>query len=68
MGQQPGRDYDSFVVRLWHQAESNELLRAEIEHVQSGAVDTRLSASWEWLRDRLRAFVSRSNSNGGNAS
>ena len=67
MGQPLGRDYDSFVVRLWHQAESNELLRAEIEHVQSGAVDSRVGASWEWLRDRLRASISRSDK-GGNLS
>jgi hypothetical protein len=57
MDHQPGRDYDSFVVRLWREASTGNLLRAEIEHVQSGTVDARSGVSWDWIRERLHASL-----------
>jgi hypothetical protein len=55
MDRQPGRGYDSFVVRLWREARTGDLLRAEIEHVQSGSVHARSGVSWDWIRERLQA-------------
>ena len=60
MDQPPGRDYDSFVVRLWREARTGDLLRAEIEHVQSGSVHARSGASWDWIRERLHASLEHS--------
>ena len=59
MRREPGHGYDSFVVRLWHEAATGALLRAEVEHVQSGSVDTRVGNSWDWVRDWLRRCVDR---------
>jgi hypothetical protein len=59
MRREPGRGYDSFVVRLWHEASTGNLLRAEVEHVQSGSVDVRPGGSLDWIRDWLRARVNR---------
>jgi hypothetical protein len=54
MDQTPGHDYDSFVVRLWRDATTRALLRAEVEHVQSGSVGISVGATWDWLAERLR--------------
>lgn len=55
MGDDAGHGYDSFVVRLWHEADSGALLRAEVEHVQSGESEVEVGSSWDWIRDWLRA-------------
>jgi hypothetical protein len=55
MRHQPGHDYDSFVVRLWRDSGDRSLLRAEIEHVQSGQVGASIGHSWEWIADALDA-------------
>lgn len=55
MRHEPGREYDSFVVRLWHEPATGDLLRAEVEHVQSGKVDARQGATWDWIGEWLRA-------------
>ena len=57
MGHEPGHGYDSFVVRLWREAVTGVLLRAEVEHVQSGSVGVSVGASWDWIHDRLRASL-----------
>ena len=57
MGDDPGHGYDSFVVRMWRDRTGVTVLRAEVEHVQSGAVDVRIGDRWpetfDWLRSRL---------------
>ena len=55
MRHQPGHDYDSFVVRLWRDSGDRSLLRAEIEHVQSGRVGASIGHSWEWIAEALDA-------------
>ena len=55
MGHEPGHGYDSFVVRLWHESGTGVVMRAEVEHVQSGLVDTHIGSSWEWIQERLHA-------------
>jgi hypothetical protein len=55
MGHQPGHDYDSFVVRLWRDSGDRSLLRAEIEHVQSGRVSASVGHSWASIADALDA-------------
>jgi hypothetical protein len=59
MDQTRGHDYDSFVVRLWRDANTRALLRAEVEHVQSGSVGVSLDATWDWLGERLQAAEGR---------
>jgi hypothetical protein len=54
MGHEPGHGYDSFVVRLWRHAVTGTLLRAEVEHVQTGSVDSRVGPSWDWITAWLR--------------
>lgn len=58
MADRSGHGYDSFLVRLWHDRETATVLRAEIEHVQSGETGVSVRAAWtwitDWLRDRLR--------------
>lgn len=49
--------YDSFVVRLWHETESGRLLRAEINHVQTGAVFVSRSDVRTWIMDTLDEAV-----------
>jgi hypothetical protein len=64
MRHEPGHGYDSFVVRLWHEAVTGDLLRAEVEHVQSGSVDARVGVSWDWIRDWLRGCLNRHSNEG----
>ena len=67
MGHEPGHDYDSFVVRLWRDAVTRALLRAEIEHVQTGRVDCSVGSSWEWIQERLDARLDRHGVHEGNS-
>ncbi len=59
MGHEPGHRYDSFVVRLWHESTTGALLRAEVQHIQSGTIEVRVGRSWDWIRDWLRGHVRR---------
>jgi hypothetical protein len=52
----PGPDYDSFVVRLWHEA-GRRLLRAEVEHVQSGAVHVGRGPDRDWIAETVNACI-----------
>lgn len=58
------RRYDTFVVRLWRDLVSHRVLRAEIEHVQSGL---RSNRRWRAGRDEADddAFAWISNQLGG---
>jgi len=51
--------YDSFVVRLWHESVSGRLLRAEIDHVQSGAVQVGREVEMDWIPEMLRDAIQR---------
>ena len=46
--------YDSFVMRIWHDAITGRLLRAEIDHVQTGAVYRGRAVLSDWILETLR--------------
>lgn len=50
---EPGRIYDSFVVRVWREARGGRVLRAEVEHVQTAAVATEVGGGPEWIARAL---------------
>lgn len=63
MADERERRYDTFVVRLWRDLVSRRVLRAEVEHVQSGhrserrwrsAVDGDDGDGLAWIADQLR--------------
>jgi hypothetical protein len=49
--------YDSFVVRVWRETASGRLLRAEVDHVQSGAVYVARNLGLTWFQDTLRSAL-----------
>lgn len=49
--------YDSFLVRLWHESVSGKLLRAEIDHVQTGAVYVAREMVIDWIPATLREAI-----------
>ena len=51
------RAYDSFVVRLWHPQGEGRLLRAEIEHVQSGQLERAAEVDLGWILARVVACL-----------
>jgi hypothetical protein len=57
VGSDGGRGYDSFVIRLWREPETGSLLRADVEHVQSGLAEVGIGRTWDWVRDWLRDHV-----------
>jgi hypothetical protein len=57
MPHEPGPAYDSFVLRLWRETASGRLLRAEVEHLQTGAVHVGRGIVPGWILDTLRACV-----------
>ncbi len=57
MPREPGPAYDSFVVRLWRERASGRLLRAEVEHVQTGAVVVGRRIVPSWILDTLRSCL-----------
>jgi hypothetical protein len=56
MPRAPGPNYDSFVVRLWHEG-GGRLLRAEVEHLQTGAIHVGRGIVPSWILGTLRACV-----------
>jgi len=50
-------DYDSFMIRLWHGATGERLLRAEIDHIQTGAVYIGRDIPAEWIEETVRASI-----------
>jgi hypothetical protein len=50
-------DYDSFMIRLWHGATGERLLRAEIDHIQTGAVYVGRDIPAEWIEQTVRASI-----------
>ena len=57
MSREPERAYDSFVVRLWRDAATGRLLRAEVEHVQTGQVSAGRGVAPEWVLGCFRACL-----------
>ncbi len=43
------RLYDSFIVRLWHDAGERTMLRAEVEHIQAGLFLEERDVPLEWI-------------------
>lgn len=50
-------DYDSFMIRLWHGATGERLLRAEIDHIQTGAVYVGRDIPAAWIEQTVRASI-----------
>jgi hypothetical protein len=51
------RRYDSFVVRLWFDPERAAVLRAEIQHVQSGLVEQAVDVTAAWVEQTILALL-----------
>jgi hypothetical protein len=47
------RRYDSFVVRLWTDRMREVLLRAEVQHVQTGLVEQGLDVTASWVHQAI---------------
>jgi hypothetical protein len=43
------RQYDSFLVRLWHDDEADGMLRVELEHVQAGLSVEAVQVPLDWI-------------------
>jgi hypothetical protein len=50
-------DYDSFMIRLWHGATGERLLRAEIDHIQTGAVFVGRDVPPDWIEQTVHASI-----------
>ncbi len=50
-------NYDSFMIRLWHGAGGVRLLRAEIDHIQTGAVYIGREAPAGWIEQTVRESI-----------
>ena len=47
--------YDAFVVRMWRDAASGRLLRAEVEHAGSGAIARAAGVTAGWVLRQIHA-------------
>jgi hypothetical protein len=45
--------YDAFVVRLWCNATSQRVVRAEVEHVRTGALTRAANVPAEWILSQI---------------
>lgn len=52
-----GQRYDSFLIRIWQEAGTGRLLRAEVDHVQSGAVHIGRNSGLDWIQDTLKTVM-----------
>jgi hypothetical protein len=52
-------DYDSFMIRIWHGAGGDRLLRAEVDHIQTGAVYVGREVSADWIEQTVRDSIRR---------
>jgi hypothetical protein len=43
------RQYDSFLLRLWHDDEADGMLRVELEHVQAGLSVEAVQVPIDWI-------------------
>ena len=51
--------YDSFVIRVWREKASGRLLRAEVDHIQSGAVHIGRNTGLNWIQHTLNKVLGR---------
>ena len=49
--------YDAFVVRLWRDAPTGRLLRAEVEHAGTGALARAAEVGAGWVLRQIRACL-----------
>jgi hypothetical protein len=57
MSNDRGQRYDSFVIRIWQEAGTGRLLRAEVDHVQSGAVHVGRNTALDWIQHTLQTVM-----------
>jgi hypothetical protein len=50
-------DYDSFMIRIWHGAGGDRLLRAEVDHIQTGAVYIGRDVPQDWIEQTVRDSI-----------
>lgn len=51
------RLYDSFIVRLWHDAGERTMLRGEVEHVQAGLFLEEMDVPLEWIVSAIESCL-----------
>ena len=49
--------YDAFVVRLWREAPTGPCLRAEVEHVGTGALSRAAAVPTAWVLRQILAHL-----------
>lgn len=47
------RQYDSFVVRLWQEDGSDDMLRVELQHVQAGLSIEAVQVPLDWILPKI---------------
>lgn len=47
--QSRSRQYDSFIVRLWQDEDSDSMLRVELQHVQAGLSIEAVQVPLDWI-------------------
>ena len=57
MSNEPSPRYDSFVIRVWQEATTGRLLRAEVDHVPSGAVHVGRGTGLAWIQTTLHKVL-----------
>lgn len=55
--QSRSRLYDSFIVRLWRDEGSDSILRAEVEHVQTGLSIDNVRVTPEWVTAAIQSCL-----------
>jgi hypothetical protein len=60
--------YDAFVVRLWREAATGRVLRAEVEHARTGARARAAGVPTGWVLDQIRARLTEAPPGDGGAS
>jgi hypothetical protein len=51
------RHYDSFVVRLWQDEESDAMLRVEVQHVQAGLSVEGVQVPLDWILPEITSCL-----------
>ncbi len=57
MTAEQGPLYDAFVVRLWRDATTGRVLRAEVEHAGSGALARSADVTTDWVLHQIHACL-----------
>ena len=51
------RQYDSFLLRLWHDDDADGMLRVELEHVQAGLSAEAVQVPLDWIVPEILGFL-----------